>query len=125
MICGGTGITPIFQVLRAVVTDPNDPTECVVLYGNRNREDILCGKELEELDKLGGERCKLVHTLSRESDSAWSGRRGRIDKAMIESYIGTRRDGELVLVCGPEEMEKDVRRIIGELGWTENDMCFF
>jgi nitrate reductase (NAD(P)H) len=26
MICGGSGITPIFQVLRAVLNDPEDET---------------------------------------------------------------------------------------------------
>src|SRR5699024_2224061 len=31
MICGGTGITPIFQVLRAVMQDDADPTTCTVL----------------------------------------------------------------------------------------------
>ncbi|RPA71696.1 nitrate reductase [Ascobolus immersus RN42] len=125
MICGGTGITPIFQVLRAVVQDAEDATECVVLYGNRKRGDILCGKELEELERLGGSKVKLIHTLSRETDPTWKGRRGRVDNVLIEAEVGERREGELVLVCGPEEMEKDVRRICTELGWGEGDMCFF
>ena len=49
MICGGSGITPIYQVFRAVMQNPNDETKCIVLDGNRLFEDILCREELEEL----------------------------------------------------------------------------
>ena len=42
MICAGSGVTPIFQVFRAVMMDEEDKTKCVVLDGNREFEDILC-----------------------------------------------------------------------------------
>lgn len=41
VICGGSGITPIFQVLQAVLQDKNDRTMCTVLDSNRSGNDIL------------------------------------------------------------------------------------
>ncbi|KAJ5915748.1 hypothetical protein N7466_011681 [Penicillium verhagenii] len=75
MICGGTGLTPIFQVLRAVMLDHQDPTTCVVLDGNRLEEDILCRAELDAYVAVDSRKCTVVHTLSKASDK-WVGRRG-------------------------------------------------
>ena len=41
MIAGGSGITPMLQVITAVLNDPNDNTEMALLYANRTEGDIL------------------------------------------------------------------------------------
>ena len=48
MVCAGSGITPIYQVLRAVVQDEVDTTTCIVVNGNRVEEDILCREDLDK-----------------------------------------------------------------------------
>nr|KAF6399666.1 cytochrome b5 reductase 1 [Molossus molossus] len=35
MIAGGTGITPMFQLIRAILKDPGDPTQCCLLFANQ------------------------------------------------------------------------------------------
>lgn len=47
MVCGGTGITPIYQVIQAVLNDPLDKTELYLIYANRSEEDILLRKQLD------------------------------------------------------------------------------
>ena len=50
LVCGGSGITPIFQVLRAILTDPlDDKTKIWMIDVNRYFEDILCRQELGRL----------------------------------------------------------------------------
>ncbi|GLB06275.1 hypothetical protein AtubIFM57258_001572 [Aspergillus tubingensis] len=123
MICGGTGITPIFQVLRAVIQDKQDPTSCVVLDGNRQEEDILCRDELDAYEALDSKKCKVVHTLTKAPDS-WTGLRGRISEDLLKEYAIP--DGKsMVLICGPEAMEKSARKILLEQGWAESDLHFF
>lgn len=129
MVCAGSGITPIFAVLRAVMKDEEDTTFCTVLDGNRCEEDILCKKEMDELTGGKNERCRVVHTLSRPSES-WKGGKGRMDRVLFEKEIGPPRskdaDGdELVLVCGPEPMEKCVKEHLTNVGWREEDLLFF
>lgn len=126
MICGGSGITPIFQIMRALTRNTLDPTECVLLDGNRSEEDILCRVQLSAFVDAAKHRCRLLHTLSQPSDT-WEGRRGRIDKALIEADIGPceRPGKDMVLVCGPEAMEKSVHEILLGMGWQDDDVLFF
>lgn len=123
MICGGTGITPIFQVLRAVMQDPKDLTTCVVLDGNRQEEDILCRTELDAYVAADSRRCTVVHTLTKAPES-WNGRRGRISKELLEKYAAP-EDDSMVILCGPEAMEKSARSILLAQGWAESDLHFF
>lgn len=124
MICGGTGVTPVFQVLRAVMQDEQDDTRCVLLDGNRLEEDILLREELDGYEAEGGEKCKIVHTLTKGSDS-WRGRRGRIDEKLIREYAGTPDERTMVLVCGPGPMEKASKEILLSLGWKESNLHYF
>lgn len=126
MICGGSGITPIFQVLRAVARDPNDATSCVVLDSNRQEEDILCRSELEELVETSNGRCKVLHTLT-EPSASWTGLQGRISEKMLKEYCAVPGGGgeNMALVCGPKALEAFVHGVLLEQGWHESDLFFF
>ncbi|KAF2204072.1 nitrate reductase [Delitschia confertaspora ATCC 74209] len=125
MICGGSGITPIFQVLRAVMNDKEDHTSCTVLDGNRLVEDILCKDELDKFAKENEERCKLLYTLTKAPDG-WNGLKGRIGKELLREYCGKGEGGDgFVLICGPEALEKSVHVILREMGWRDEELLFF
>ncbi|OAT04335.1 nitrate reductase [NADPH] [Blastomyces gilchristii SLH14081] len=128
MICAGSGITPIFQVLRTVMEDTEDHTSCVVVDGNRTEADILCHAELDEFvaqDSNG--RCRIVHTLTQPS-ATWTGRKGRISEDLLLEYVpvGRKRGVKsLVLVCGPEALEVAVKNVLLRMGWDKDDLVFF
>ena len=54
MVAGGTGITPMLQIIRAIQKDEADSTELYLIFANQTEEDILLRKELEacESDKF-------------------------------------------------------------------------
>ncbi|KAJ4364435.1 hypothetical protein N0V83_009029 [Neocucurbitaria cava] len=125
MICGGSGITPIFQVLRAVMQDKEDATHCTVLNGNRLVEDILCRDDLDMFARENEDRCKLLYTLTQGPED-WTGLRGRIGEGLLKEHCGLADDGEsLVLLCGPEALEKSSHKILNEQGWKDEDLLFF
>ena len=127
MISGGSGITPIYQVLRAVMQDPADKTRCVVLNGNRLFEDILCKTELDAFAKNNAERCQLLYTLTKAPDD-WKGLRGRIAAPLLKEHAAraAHEAGKaMVLLCGPEELEKAVYQALLEDGWAEDDLLIF
>jgi len=125
MICGGSGITPIFQVLRAVMNDKEDLTKCVVLDGNRLAEDILCKEDLDTFARENLDRCKLLYTLTKAPDS-WQGLRGRITGPLLKEYCCRSDETEsMVLICGPEALEKSVHITLNDQGWLDSDLMFF
>ena len=128
MVCAGSGVTPIYQVLRAVALDNEDGTECLVLDGNRVEGDILLKKELDQLvegAKPAG-RCTVKYTLSRPGED-WKGLRGRLDGKMLAREVGA--PGEvretMVLLCGPEGMQNMVKEVLKGLGWKDEDVLIF
>lgn len=134
MICGGSGITPIYQVLRAVIRDRGDGTRCTVLNGNRTEEDILCKEELERFSGDDQGRCTVVNSLTRagegwEETGRESGeirRRGRIGEALLREWCVKKEvERALVLVCGPEALEKAAGEALRGMGWGEDEVMFF
>ena len=123
MICAGSGVTPIFQVFRAIMQDQDDPTRCTVLNGNRLVEDILCREDLEALVKGNEERAKIVYTLTNAPEN-WEGLKGRIGAELVKQHI-VRNEETMILVCGPEALEKSIHKILQDHGWDDDQILFF
>ncbi len=51
MIAGGTGITPMMQIIREIAKHPADDTKISLIFGNVSVDDILLRKELEDVRK--------------------------------------------------------------------------
>ena len=75
MIAGGTGITPMLQVIRAIMKDPDDHTVCHLLFANQTEKDILLRPELEELRNEHSARFKLWYTVDRAPEGESGPRR--------------------------------------------------
>lgn len=48
-IAGGSGITPMLQIIEEVLSDPRDDTELRLLFANRSARDILLKARLDAL----------------------------------------------------------------------------
>lgn len=108
MIAGGTGITPMLQVLDAIFKYTDDTTTTAnLLFANQTEDDILVREELEDLEKKFPGRFKLHYTLDRPS-KGWKYSTGFIDKDMIAKYVlkDGSVDGSQVFMCGPPAMIK-------------------
>lgn len=123
MICGGSGITPIYQVYRAIMRDVADTTKCTVFDGNRLFEDILCREDLELLHERNNHKSKLLHTLTKAPED-WTGLRGRINGKLVEEHCPCDKK-TLVLLCGPEALEKTMHKVLLEAGWKGDQLMFF
>nr|OQO29815.1 Nitrate reductase [NADPH] [Rachicladosporium sp. CCFEE 5018] len=127
MICAGSGITPIYQVFRAIMQDREDKTKCVVLDGNRLVEDILCKFDLDGFAKDNEEKCRLLYTLTQAPEN-WEGLKGRIAAPLLKEHAvreGFCEGEAMVLICGPEALEKSVHKALLEIGWKDEELMFF
>ncbi|GMH58931.1 hypothetical protein TL16_g02720, partial [Triparma laevis f. inornata] len=108
MIAGGTGLTPMLQVILAVLRDEKDHgTTMHLLLANQSVEDILLKDTLDSLAKNYPTRFFVSYTLDRPPKN-WKGYEGFINKEMIEECLPTAaEDVQLqVFMCGPPPMIK-------------------
>lgn len=117
MIAGGTGITPMYQLIRAICEDETDRTQISLLYANNTEADILLREELETFARKFPAKFRLRYVLSRPAEG-WKGDRGFVTKDMIEDHIGTVAAEDKVLLCGPPPMVTAMKKTLQGLGWT-------
>lgn len=112
MIAGGTGITPMLQVLHAIFRDSKDTTTTAsLLFANQTEDDILVREELESLAQTYPTRFKLHYTLDRPPTEGWAYSTGFINTDMVKDHLllngGTGANTSTqVLMCGPPPMIK-------------------
>lgn len=116
MIAGGTGLTPMFQIIRRICEDPRDDTKTTLIYANKTEGDILLKKELDEfVEKY--DQFKVHYVLSNPPEG-WKGQKGRVNRQMIDEYLPAPAGMDSkVLVCGPDPMMESMVDILKERGF--------
>ncbi|NXU46750.1 NB5R3 reductase, partial [Drymodes brunneopygia] len=103
MIAGGTGITPMLQIIRAIIKDKDDPTVCQLLFANQTEKDILLRAELEEIQAQHPGRFKCWYTLDTAPEN-WDYSQGFVNQEMIREHLPPAQKDVLILMCGPPPM---------------------
>lgn len=103
MIAGGTGITPMLQLIEAVCKDPADKTHCSLLFANQTEGDILCRDRLEELQKQHPDQVKVWYTVDK-AGPGWNYSVGFVSSEMIADHLPAPGKDTLILMCGPPPM---------------------
>lgn len=100
LIAGGTGITPMLQLIRQILKDPEDKTEVSLLFANQTEDDILLRPELED---ISSDNFKLWYTLDKPPTD-WKYSTGFVNDTMIKDHLPAPSDDTLILMCGPPPM---------------------
>ncbi|XP_071391355.1 NADH-cytochrome b5 reductase 2 isoform X1 [Centroberyx affinis] len=103
MIAGGTGITPMLQLIRSITADPTDNTKCSLIFANQTEKDILLREELEEVKKNHPDKVKLWFTLDKPPQD-WCYSSGFVTHDMIKAQLPPASRDVLIVLCGPPPM---------------------
>nr|CAD7574459.1 unnamed protein product [Timema californicum] len=103
MIAGGTGITPMLQLIRYITKEEDDHTEMSLLFANQSEDDILLKQELEEVAESFPDQFKLWYTVDRPTEG-WKYSTGFVSAEMIQEHLFPPSRDTLVLMCGPPPM---------------------
>lgn len=104
MICGGSGITPMFQLISYVLSCKKDDTKLALLFANTAEKDIILRDELEILASKHTDQFRLWYTLVQPPESNWRYSSGYVNSEMISEHLFPPGDDSLVLLCGPPAM---------------------
>lgn len=67
MFAGGSGITPIFSMIRTLLYD--EPRSTVLLiYSNKTYNKIIFGKELQTLEAEFPSRLRVYHVITQDEN---------------------------------------------------------
>jgi cytochrome-b5 reductase len=129
MISGGTGITPMMQVVRAVVKNhAKDKVNFWLISANQTEEDILLRSELDAMAAgLVGSadlQFKVHYTLDRPP-ADWAGSAGFITTDMCREHLpAAHLPNTMIFLCGPSPMIKFAcEPALKELGFDPSQ-CF-
>lgn len=133
MLAGGSGITPMLQIINAIISNPEDKTKVTLVFANSTEEDILLREQLSELEKKY-ENIKVYNIVSKPSGK-WRGLSGRINEAVVRRYMPAPSDDNMVFVCGPMDFYKsisgtkapdysqgEVAGVLKDLGYTKEQV---
>lgn len=108
LIAGGTGITPMFQLCRAIFNNPEDKTKVTLVFGNVTEEDVLLKQELSHLENTYPNRFRAFYVLD-NPPKEWTGAKGYINKELLKTVLPEPKTENIKLfVCGPPGLMKSV-----------------
>ncbi|CAD5111384.1 DgyrCDS699 [Dimorphilus gyrociliatus] len=121
MIAGGTGITPMMQLARQILKDPEDNTKLTLIFANQTEEDILLRNEIDDYEARYGDQFKVWYTLDRPPQS-WTYSSGFVNDQMIADRLSPPGDETIVLMCGPPPMiDYACKPNLDKLGYKEEN----
>ncbi|KAK2589399.1 NADH-cytochrome b5 reductase [Conoideocrella luteorostrata] len=130
LVAGGTGITPMYQLCRAIFNNPNDKTKVTLVFGNVSEEDILLRRELAELENTYPQRFRAFYVLDK-APKGWQGGSGFINKELLKTVLPEPKEENVkVFVCGPPGLMKAISgpkvspKDQGELSGTLQDLGY-
>ena len=117
MIAGGTGITPMYQLIRAICEDEYDTTEVSLILANRSEDDILLRKELETFARRYPKNFKLWYMLDSPPEN-WAYGSGFVTADVMKEKLPAPAPDTKIMLCGPPGMVNASKKALATLGFT-------
>ncbi|NPV78309.1 MAG: oxidoreductase [Anaerolineae bacterium] len=118
-VAGGVGITPAMSALRTLA-DRGEKRPLILIYANRDWENIIFREEIEELKKKLN--LKVIHILERPPEN-WQGDTGFVTAELLNRELPADRrpNATEVFICGPEPMMDAVEKALDHLRFPVGD----
>eukprot|EP00924_Labyrinthula_sp_SR-Ha-C_P001434 snap_masked-scaffold_44-processed-gene-1.59-mRNA-1 protein AED:1.00 eAED:1.00 QI:0/0/0/0/1/1/2/0/180 len=139
LVCCGSGLAPLLQLIKFVFSDEADKTKIFLIYQNRNEEDILCLEELNNLKEKYPDQFHIHFILSKPTGkNNLEFEKGRfsstsLDKELLEHLkkyevdkndVGTRSFVNTVggISAFRKLFSTELKGILGEKGFTKKQV---
>jgi len=138
LIGGGSGITPLYQVVTHALSDRTNKTKFKLIFANVTEEDILLKEEFDALKKKYPQNFDVVYVLDKPGKD-WTGPKGFVTSELIKQHIApaSLKDKVKVFICGPPGQvaavagqkagmkQGELGGVLKELGYSEDQVYKF
>jgi ferredoxin-NADP reductase len=116
-VAGGIGVTPFVSMVRDLLMR-EERRDLVLLISNKYETGVTYGDLFEQARKDLGIRTVFTLTGAAETvPTAWPGRIGRIDEALIREEIPDHAE-RIFYLCGSQRLVRGITGLLGHLGIT-------
>ena len=115
MIAGGTGLTPMYQLIRAICEHESDTTQVSLILANQTEGDILMRKELETFARRYPKNFKLWYMLDRPPQD-WAYGSGFVTADVMREKLPAPGPDVKFMLCGPPGMVNASKKALVSLG---------
>lgn len=115
-VAAGSGITPIFSILKSVLSQEPE-SRFLLLYINRTPKEVIFKSELQALEEKQGGRLQVIYYYSRHTMSQLPPimEAGRLDASKWQAlcaFYPQLSKGDEYFLCGPYEMVEMLRHAL-------------
>lgn len=138
LIGGGSGITPLYQLIHEITKNPEDKTQVDLYYGSLTKDDILLRKELDKIASEHKDQVNVHYFVDKAEDSWKEGHSGHITKEFLKEHLPAPSKESKIYVCGPPGLynavsgnkvsptdQGEVTGYLAELGYTKDHVYKF
>lgn len=138
LIGGGSGITPLYQLIHEITKNPKDNTKVDLFYGSLTQEDILLRKELDKIASEHKDQVNVHYFVDKAPEGWKDGHAGHITKEFLKEHLPAPSKESKIYVCGPPGLynavsgnkvsptdQGEVTGYLAELGYTKDHVYKF
>ncbi|KAI0659447.1 hypothetical protein C8Q70DRAFT_1053815 [Cubamyces menziesii] len=127
LVAGGSGLTPHWQLIHAILSDETDKTVISLIDSNKSFEDILMREELQKYAEEHAGRFKVWHVVSKppQDQPDFKCSKGRLTRELMEEHFYPVDENAAAFLCGPPGLiEKAALPGLEEMGFEDGKTVF-
>jgi ring-1,2-phenylacetyl-CoA epoxidase subunit PaaE len=115
---GGSGITPVMGIAKAVLAD-EPQSKVTLVYANRDPESVIFKSQLKDMEAAHGSRFTVLLSYDK-APFTWFGLKGQLSEdkvqTIVKSKIGGSFDTYPFYICGPGPMMEVIKKGLSGIG---------
>ncbi len=118
LFAGGSGITPMFSIVKSVLTEEKD-SNVLLIYANQSMESIIFHDEIQRLENKYPDNFSVEHIISSNKKSNHNYHSGLATHKLLNTIFSKHQlayDDHTYMICGPFGYMEKIKDILKDNG---------
>ncbi|CEM38762.1 unnamed protein product [Vitrella brassicaformis CCMP3155] len=120
LIGGGTGISPMLQIIDEVIFWGRTDIEVRLIYAAATESELVNRSDLDAITQRHS-NIKVVYVLERPPDK-WTGHVGFVTSDIVSSHLWSPSEDVQLVLAGPPPMCRALKPMLANMGYTRDTL---